>query len=389
MLKKNLYVILVTVLFISCKDTKAQEEEKYIPVDEFSGFREITQEEHKFTPRKFINGIDSTEVSLVHSLTNTSFHVYNASAFESDEKGVLVGGTGLRIRSTVDGGKNWKQIQLSPFANSFHSVAFCNGEAFAVGEGSFIAKGDSTLNHWSVFNIKPLDGLVGDTHQLYKIKFRNKLGFAMGFDTGIGVSKPLILKTTDGGKNWSTHSHIGLENETGAIYDFDIVSESILYLVTQMGNAYKSHDGGTSWQILFSSERKNASLNSVDFKNENAGFIGGLSGTLLFTADGGENWRQSTSFNDSTQLNIADIKYISDETVAITTAQSFVDEERPTFAYLLDGNGKERTKPLLTKKDSTVFFEGDSYHIYPLNKSVVYLTDRNNLYKVNIDTTVK
>lgn len=387
MLKRCFHFALAIFVLIGCLDSKVQKK-YYVPVDEFPKFEEITRKEVQFTPWNFTNTVDSTKARLIHSLSNTSFHFYNAAAFETNQRGLLVGGTGLRIKSTINGGNTWQQVRLSRFADAFHSAAFSNGEAYVVGEGSFIVKSDSTLNNWRVLDVKPSDSLKIDPYTLYKIKFKKQIGFAMGADERIGVpARPLILKTVDAGKTWSVLPHSGLEDELGAINDFDIVSKSVVYMVTQMGNAYKSVDSGMSWKKVFSPIKKNASLNSIDFRNTNTGCIGGLGGMFLFTKDGGKNWKQNKAFQDSTHLNIADIEYLSNELVAITTAQSFVDEERPSFSYVVDEKGRTKVKPLLTKNDSTIFFEGDSFNLFLLKKKTLFVVDRNNVYRLHTENT--
>lgn len=387
MLRNIVFCCIGSIVLCSCTDAQVQNTKKYIPVDAFTQFEEIVRDEVTFEPKNFENTAHSSKVRMIHGLDNTAFHFYNAVALETEQQGLLVGGTGMRIRSTLDGGKTWKDIRLSRFANAFHSTAIRNGEAFTVGEGSFIVKSDASFSTWSVFDLKDAEGLKGDSQTLYKIKFTDSLGFAMGFDTGFGIARPLIVKTQNGGDTWSVVTHAGLEDEKGAINDFDIVSENLIYMVTQMGNSYKSTDGGTSWTKIFEPKQDYTNLNSVAFKNQNTGFISGISGLLYATSDGGDTWNQNTVFKDSTKLNISDIQYITDDLIAITTAESFVDEEKPIFSYLLDGNGQNETpRPLLTKKDSAIFFEGDAFHLFLMDKKRLFLTDRNNTYSLDAKT---
>ncbi len=385
MLKRIFIGCTSTIALLACTDAQVKKANTFIPVGEFPTFEEIERKNFSFKTKTFKNTAQNSKARIIHSLENTSFHFYNAAAFENEQKGILVGGTGMRIRSTLNGGKDWKEIRLSRFSNAFHSAAIQNGQAFAVGEGSFIVKSDATLSNWNVFDLKGLKNLKGDSQTLYKIKFKGQLGFAMGFDTGFGIATPLILKTLDGGANWTVIPHSGLENDLGAINDFDIVSKTLVYMVTQMGNTYKSNDGGNSWDIVFKPRQAYTNLNSIAFKNDKTGFISGISGLLYFTNDGGDNWKQNLIFKDSTSLNISDIQYINEDIIAITTAQSFLDEEKTVFSYLLDGNGNsEIPQALLTKTDSTIFFVGDAFHLHLLNKERLFINDRNNSYSLDV-----
>ncbi len=360
----------------------------FTPVALFPGFEEIAEEEYAFEPISFENTATNSEAVILHSIQNTSFHLYNAAAFTSLEKGLMVGGTGLRIRTTLNGGKVWKEIKLSGFADAFQSVAFSNGEAYVVGEGSYIVKGDSELSNWAVFDTKSLEGLQETDQKFYKIKFKGQLGFAMGVTSRIGFVAPCIVRTLDGGRTWNNIALKGLEKEETPITDFDMVSEKLIYAVTASGKAYKSLDGGFSWKVFFeTSDTEYPSLNSIDFKDKNTGYIGGLASLLYFTKDAGSQWKPIKLTTDEKDLNISDIQYLSPNRVAINTAKSFQEGERPLFAFLLDGDGAETAQPLLTKNDSTIFFKGDAYHLFILNKDHLFLTDRNNLYLLNTSTT--
>lgn len=380
-------VLLLTFGFLFMASGCSQKKPNYIPVDEFPKFEEITRKDVVHTPVTFENTSNEGTVTVIHSLENTSFHVYNASAFETQQKGVLVGGTGLRIRSTIDGGLNWREIRLSRFADAFHSAAFSNGKAFVVGEGPYIVKSDSALSKWSVFDISTLEKLKATPDaRLYKIKFQDNLGYAMGISYRIGLVKTCILKTRDGGENWEVVSHNGFQEEDTEITDFELLSDNILFCTTVTGQAYKSLDGGTTWENIFEPKKTDYPLNSIAFKNEKIGFVSGPQGVLFSTTDGGDNWEQIDFIQKQKEYNIADIKYLNDGLVAVTTAKSFVDKERPVFSYLLDGNGENEYYPLLTKNDSTLFFEGDSFHLFPLHGKQLFITDRNAIYKLDSET---
>ncbi len=373
------------LILIGCSEKQENATISFMPIAEFPKIQEVVQEKSTQRPKAFLNTANDQEAFVIHSLDNTAFHIYNAAAFDNEKKGVIVGGTGLRIRSTVDGGKNWKENRLSPFADAFHSAAFSHGEVYVVGEASYIVKGDSTLSNWSVLDISSMSGILGDGQEFFKIKFNGDLGYVMGVDSKIGMIKPCILKTEDGGGSWNVVSFSGLENEDSGITDFDIISDSILYIVTSSGSAYQSNNGGVSWEPFFEPVEEHTSLNSIDFKSEDVGYIGGLNGLLYFTNNSGSSWAPVRFLDHQKDFNMSDIEYLTNDVWAVTTAKSFADSERPIFSYLLDGNGGERSKPLLAKKDSTIYSQGDSYHLYSLNDSTLFITDRNNLYKIRLN----
>ncbi|MGH8016466.1 MAG: hypothetical protein ACREBV_09760, partial [Candidatus Zixiibacteriota bacterium] len=155
-------------------------------------------------------------------------------------------------------------------------------------------------------------------------------------DTGIVVGmrpdsinslNAIALRTTDGGKNWKQLEPIGLAY-SDAGYD---KSNKLLYFMS-IGRLNYSNDGGRKWKSIGTLEGppartmaffgnsgitagpKGVCGYTVDggkawYKIQRAetehfissalvdakrGFIGGLNGTILFTADGGRNWQAET-----------------------------------------------------------------------------------------------
>lgn len=334
----------------------------------------ITQKEYAF-----LNINTNQEVSILHHLEQTGFHFYNSLEFKTEELGVLVGGTGLRVRITEDGGKTWKQFRFSRFANAFHSISFSDKSLFIVGESKYIFKSSDFGKNWSVFNTEHFFKTKGILQiNYYKINFlNNQIGFISGEQNG----NPVLLKTINGGIDWEIIEAKGLVNKESAVSDFKILSEEEIIIVTQSGRCYKSIDQGSNWKLLYSSKNEYAPLNSIDFKNSNIGFIGGLNGKLLYTNNGGENWSKIKIPKESNGSNVSDILFIKNQ-VLITTAESFAALERKTFVYSISEKGKN-IQPFLTKIDNEVFFVGDSYGL-DIVENNVYVLDRNNLYRTSI-----
>ena len=93
-----------------------------------------------------------------------------------------------------------------------------------------------------------------------------------------------ILKTIDGGANWSNQNS-GTYNQLNSVYFTD---ESTGYAVGGSGTILKTTNGGVNWITLNSGTT--AELNSVFFSDENLGYTVGNGGIILKTTDGGINW---------------------------------------------------------------------------------------------------
>ena len=94
-----------------------------------------------------------------------------------------------------------------------------------------------------------------------------------------------ILKTIDGGRNWT---HISLPN-TDLIRRIQFLNKDYGWLVTHRGRIMNSEDGGATWKTLFM-ENNNINLRNIKFLDSNIGWAVGHEGTILYTNDGGQNW---------------------------------------------------------------------------------------------------
>jgi hypothetical protein len=141
-----------------------------------------------------------------------------------------------------------------------------------------------------------------NTYPLFSVYFfNNNLGWAVG-DWGI------VLKTTDGGENWIDQSPIG-DYEFTSVYFTDVNTGWVV------GNIYdpyilKTTNGGEDWSFQYMGGMYDR-YNNIYFVDNNigwvvglgyGGFIGGDTGLILKTTDGGLNWIEQTS-GINTNLN--------------------------------------------------------------------------------------
>ena len=113
----------------------------------------------------------------------------------------------------------------------------------------------------------------------FSVDFVNKShGWAAGY---YGT----ILKTMDGGKNWT---HISLP-DTDLIRRIQFLDKDYGWLVTHRGRIMSSEDGGITWKTRYSEDNQ-INLRNIKFLNENTGWAVGHEGTILYTNDGGETW---------------------------------------------------------------------------------------------------
>jgi photosystem II stability/assembly factor-like uncharacterized protein len=388
-------ILIFIVVLNSCKGQNNQEEKPltgFNKVEQVLDNEFITKDTITQQNTSFLNATTKQNVSVLHHIEETGFHMYNGLAFKNKNVGIIVGGAGLITRITKDGGKTWLENRFSRFGNPFYSAAFSGDNIFVIGDSEYIFTTPDFGKNWSVFNTKELFEKRGRiSPKYYKIRFVNdKIGFIVGsgYISGEDNSISVILKTVDAGKTWTTIEHMGLEKETEGISDFVAFSEKEIIVVTFSGRSYKSIDGGSNWQLLFETDGEDfVNLNSIAFLNQNIGLIGGLNGDLFYTDNSGNDWRKidMPKDGDGYKANISDIIFTKESALITTSISS--DYYRDTFVYELNIDGTN-CRPFLTSNNEEVLFTGESFGIQTLDNEVLIL-DRYNLYKTAIQHKVK
>jgi len=192
--------------------------------------------------------------------------------------------TGLSLTTQAQ----WTRIS-SP---SFEAVTFVDANiGYGIRDGGTIFKTTDGGTNWSKQN----SGTTDDLRAVYFIDA----------NTGyVATSNRSILKTTDGGANWSTQA----SGMTGSISAIDFVDANTGYAVgsapgatmfdPSVGMILKTTDGGKNWASQ--TPGVNETLNAVSFVDANTGYTIGRDGTILKTTDGGANWTDQTSSSGTT-----------------------------------------------------------------------------------------
>ncbi len=176
----------------------------------------------------------------------------------------------------------WK-LGTCPVKTDLNGVAFLNDSVgFACGTNATLIKTTNGGKNWSVIPFN-------DTSTTYfDVKF---------FSSSRGIiagSKGKILITYDGGRNWQ---HIKTDvNES--LFGIKILpNTSIGFTVGGNGTILKTTDSGITWKRSLSPSR--TLLYNLDFATDKIGFVVGWNGELLRTTDQGLTWNRMEHLSDS------------------------------------------------------------------------------------------
>ncbi len=207
-------------------------------------------------------------------------------SFLNSNFGLISSGKWQMYSITKDGGKTWTR-----YTRMFDAMCFIDSlTGFFIQNSSIYKTTDCGLS-WNAITA------FNNSITFSSIKFKdNKNGWAVGYQT-----YPLneyIIRTTDGGINWSVDSNLS----QGALYSFDYNESGSGYAVGYAGGIVYTSDWGINWKELYSSNIE--AFRSIYFTDANNGWaVGGnasdLSGLIYNTTDGGNHW--NLQLNDSSR----------------------------------------------------------------------------------------
>lgn len=115
-----------------------------------------------------------------------------------------------------------------------------------------------------------------------------------------GGTKGTIVRTENGGKNWSVSSISDIEGlDFRAVHAFnskEACAMSVGHSQKQLARIYRTDDEGKSWQLVFSAETPDIFLNAMAFWDANHGIVLGdpIDGAFVLfkTENGGRSWER-------------------------------------------------------------------------------------------------
>jgi photosystem II stability/assembly factor-like uncharacterized protein len=213
------------------------------------------------------------------------------ACFLDDNTGVAVSD---KIYRTTDGGETWTQ-RVSLSTGGLNAVHAAGNRVWAVG-----TTGDVRMSDDAGFLWNQQDGGFSTLYGVY----------AIDANTAVAVGNAVIMRTTDGGTNW-----------TQVVQNFDELYRTVTFVDAQNGVVggiggviLRTTDGGLTWTRK-SSHATTMNLLDVDMVTADIAYAVGDAGTILNTVDGGVTWQPQTS-GTTTRLWVVD----AIDALTVTTA---------------------------------------------------------------------
>ncbi|MBD0262714.1 MAG: photosynthesis system II assembly factor Ycf48 [Tolypothrix sp. Co-bin9] len=280
---------------------------------------------------------------------------------DNPQHGYLVGSSATLLE-TKDGGETWKPLtlQLDDAKYRFNSVSFSGKEGWIVGEPGLVLHTTDEGASWS--RIPVSEKLPGGPISILALG-KNSAEMA----TNVGA----IYKTTDGGQNWKAQ----VEQAVGVLRNIKRSPDGKYVGVSAKGNFYSTWEPGqTAWmphnrnssrrvenmgftdngqlwmlarggQVLFNDPEKpeewleaqypevstSWGLLDMGYRTPEEIWLGGGSGNLLRSADGGKTWEKDRDV-EGVPANLYKIVFFSPEQGFIIGDRGILLKYQPNVA---------------------------------------------------------
>jgi photosystem II stability/assembly factor-like uncharacterized protein len=171
-----------------------------------------------------------------------------------------------KVVRTTNSGNNWEVTSSGTIYNLFTLSIINNNTGYSFGSYGEVLKTTNSGFNWNT-------SYCGTYYELIYSKFFDE-------NTGIAASNYALVKTTNGGLNWT------VKNSPNSIRCIHFPNSTVGFLLSST-KVFKTNDSGDNWTQTYEFSTYQEKL---FFCNSNIGFTGGFSGEMKKTTDGGYNW---------------------------------------------------------------------------------------------------
>jgi photosystem II stability/assembly factor-like uncharacterized protein len=229
-----------------------------------------------------------------------------------EENIALVGGYYGQLYKTIDAGVSWVEKYERTFYSDYNSMQFVNDSV-----GYFQARNAFNQPH-ALFKTsdKGENWAVISSPNVFSIDFiSTEIGYGLR-----GVNSDLyVLKTIDGGYNWS---EVSTFSSDGISYQLNMYDEMNGLITSTMGSFYKTADGGLTWSVVGGGGPLPW---NITYKNANDVYLIGWDGNattqLRKSTNGGSTW---TTFNLGQYGHGYELTFVNDNLAFITVMENVI-----------------------------------------------------------------
>jgi len=138
----------------------------------------------------------------------------------------------------------------------------------------------------------------GTSSHLYSVCF-------VDAQTGYSCGVSAIIKTTNGGANWTSINNLNYANLTSIQFINTLTGICTVRGGTNGGAILRTTNGGANWSVF--DLNSNSQLTSVNFLNPSTAICTGSAGTILYSTNGGINWLTGLPIGNSVTFYAADM----------------------------------------------------------------------------------
>ncbi len=241
----------------------------------------------------------------------------------------------MGIFRTTDGGNNWTLVKSANFTRNDSKggihIAFAGSNMYAAPSQEGILKSTNGGTTWNLLN-KSGGGYVLDTLNIRNIVVHPTNNTILYVSTSNG-----LYKVEDGSVS-ATVTKIGTGLPSGTVYQLviDPNTPNTMYIAAGTNGVWKSTNGGSSFSKILSapvnSQGKTGAANHIEMSPVNSSKLivsFHLWGKYVYhTSDGGANWTQTTSMDESNADG-----YIAGSVFGYTTNLSGVDNASAPISF--------------------------------------------------------
>ena len=245
-----------------------------------------------------------------------------------------------------NGGDDWAQAQSVPTRNTLTSVYFIDNQTgFAVGHEATILKTVDGGNNWTL----QYNEARGET-PLMGVYFTDaQNGIAVG-----GFS--YYFTTADAGETWQQRPLIEDSYDDFHLNDVFADTKGNLFIPAEFGTVYKSLDRGANWETI-TTPYDGSFWGGFGLANGDV-LIFGMRGNIYKSSDGGKNWTKADSKADQ---SITGGVQLADGRIVLTGLSGVVLVSTDNGASFSGGTRPDRLSfaTVASGKDDTVLLLGD------------------------------